>query len=288
MTAPPASSDPSKIRTIDLGGQQAVPVLGQGTWRMGEDGSLRAQEAAALRAGVELGLTLIDTAEMYGDGATETFLGEALAGLRGQVFLVSKVYPQNAGRGRIEQACEGSLRRLRTDHLDLYLLHWRGSIPLAETIEGMEALLRAGRIKAWGVSNFDTADMAELFAAGGEACATNQVLYNITERGPEFSLLPNLAQRGIPAMAYSPVGQGDIPTSRALSSVAERHGATAYQIALAWVLRHPNVLAIPKAASARHVEENRRAADLVLTPDDLRLLDAEFAPPSRKTPLAML
>src|ERR1700760_4444470 len=162
------------MRTIDLGGPQPVPALGQGTWRMGEDGSLHVREAAALRAGVELGLTLIDTAEMYGDGGTETFLGEALAGLRDRVFLVSKVYPQNAGRGRIEKACEGSLKRLKTECLDLYLLHWRGSTPLAETVEGMEALIRAGKIKAWGVSNFDTADMADLLKAGGEACATNQ------------------------------------------------------------------------------------------------------------------
>jgi diketogulonate reductase-like aldo/keto reductase len=177
---------------------------------------------------------------------------------------------------------------LKTDHLDLYLLHWRGSIPLSETIEGMEALVRAGKIKAWGVSNFDTADMAELFKAGGEACATNQILYNITERGPEFELLPELARRGIPAMAYSPIGQGDLPTTGALAKVADRHGATAYQIALAWALGDPNVLAIPKAATVRHVEENRRAADLVLTPEDLAALDAEFTPPTRKTRLAML
>jgi diketogulonate reductase-like aldo/keto reductase len=255
---------------------------------MGEDPSRRSQEFAALRAGVELGMTLIDTAEMYGDGATEAFLGSALAGLRDQVFLVSKVYPQNAGNGRIAMACEASLRRLKTDHLDLYLLHWRGAVPLAETIEGMEALVRAGKIKAWGVSNFDTTDMADLFKAGGQACATNQILYNITERGPEFALLPELARRRIPAMAYSPVGQGDLPVSGALAEVAGRHGVTAYQIALAWVLRDPNVLAIPKAADVRHVEENRLAADLVLTPDDLAALDAEFAPPSRKTRLAML
>ncbi len=276
------------MRTIDLPSGAPVAALGQGTWRMGEDPSRRAQEIAALRAGVELGLTLIDTAEMYGDGATETLLGEALTSLRDQVFLVSKVYPQNSGRGRIERACEASLRRLKTDHLDLYLLHWRGSIPLSETIEGMEALVRAGKIRAWGVSNFDTADMAELFKAGGEACATNQILYNITERGPEFELLPELARRRIPAMAYSPVGQGNLPIAGALAKVADRHGATAYQIALAWVLGDPNVVAIPKAATVRHVEENRRAADLVLTPEDLAALDAEFTPPTRKTRLAML
>lgn len=255
---------------------------------MGEDRSLRPQEITALRKGVELGMTLIDTAEMYGDGATEALLGEALAGLRDQIFLVSKVYPQNAGRGRIEKACEASLKRLKVDCLDLCLLHWRGSVPLAETIEGMEALIRTGKIKAWGVSNFDTVDMAELFKAGGEACATNQILYNISERGAEFALLPELAQRRIPAMAYSPVGQGDLPISGALAKVADRHGATAYQIALAWVLRDPNVLAIPKATDVQHVAQNRGAADLVLTPDDLALLDAEFKPPVRKTRLAML
>ena len=229
------------MRLIELAGRTGVPTLGQGTWRMGEQAGLRAQESAALRKGVELGMTLIDTAEMYGDGATETLLGDALAGLRDQVFLVSKVYPQNAGRGRIEKACEASLKRLKTDHLDLYLLHWRGSVPLAETIEGMEALIRAGKIKAWGVSNFDTSDMDELRKAGGEACATNQILYNITERGPEFALLPELAQRHIPAMAYSPVGQGDLPKGGALAAVAKRHGVTAYQVALAWVLRDPNI-----------------------------------------------
>jgi diketogulonate reductase-like aldo/keto reductase len=255
---------------------------------MGEDSRLRAREITALRRGVELGMTLIDTAEMYGDGATETLLGDALDGLRDQVFLVSKVYPQNAGRGRIEKACEASLKRLKTDRLDLYLLHWRGSIPLAETVEGMEALKTAGKIAAWGVSNFDKADMDDLRKAGGEACAANQILYNITERGPEFSLLPELAQRGVAAMAYSPVGQGDLPTSGALAEIARQHGATAYQIALAWVLRDPNTIAIPKASSIQHVEENRQAADLVLTATDFATLDAEFAPPTRKTRLAML
>jgi diketogulonate reductase-like aldo/keto reductase len=168
---------------------------------MGEDARLRRQEIAALRAGVDLGMTLIDTAEMYGDGATETLLGEALAGLRDRVFLVSKVYPQNAGRGRIERACEASLRRLKTDRIDLYLLHWRGSVPLAETIEGMEALIAAGKIQRWGVSNLDSDDMEELVRAGGDDCATNQILYNITERGAEFALMPQLAQRHIPVMA---------------------------------------------------------------------------------------
>lgn len=276
------------MRTVTLPDQTRVAALGQGTWRMGEDPRLRRQEIACLRSGVELGMTLIDTAEMYGDGATESLLAEALAGLRDQVFLVSKVYPQNAGRGRIEKACEASLRRLKTDHLDLYLLHWRGAAPLAETVEGMEALIRAGKIRRWGVSNLDHGDMEQLFRAGGQACATNQILYNVTERGAEFDLLPQLRRHNIPTMAYSPVGQGWLPASAALSAVAQRHEATPFQVALAWVLRDPSVIAIPKAGSAVHLADNRRALDIVLTPDDLKAIDAAFPPPSRKTRLAML
>ena len=237
---------------------------------MGEDRRQRQAEIAALRAGVDLGMTLIDTAEMYGDGATESLVGEALAGLRDQVFLVSKVYPQNAGRGRIEKACEDSLRRLQTDRLDLYLLHWRSAVPLAETIEGMESLIRAGKIQRWGVSNFDHGDMEQLFRAGGEACAANQVLYNITERGPEFDLLPQLSKRHIPTMAYSPIGQGRLPKSLALSGIAKRHGVTPFQVALAWALVDPTVIAIPKAGTAAHVVENRQALDLVLTAETWR------------------
>jgi len=276
------------IRTVSFPDDTSVPALGQGTWRMGEDARLRRQEIAALRAGVDLGLTLVDTAEMYGDGATETLLGEALAGLRARVFLVSKAYPQNAGRGRLERACEASLRRLKTDHLDLYLLHWRGSVPLAETVEGMEALVAAGKIRRWGVSNLDSGDMDELLRAGGEGCATDQVLYNVTERGVEFDLMPKLAQRRIPVMAYSPVGQGSLPDSPALAAVAERHGATPFQVALAWVLRAPNVIAIPKAADESHVRDNVGAAGLVLSAQDLAAIDADFPPPTRRTRLAML
>jgi len=185
------------ILTVNLPDQTPVPALGQGTWRMGEDPRRRAEEIAAVRAGIDLGLTLIDTAEMYGDGAAESLLGEALQGMRDRTFLVSKVYPQNAGRGRIERACDASLKRLKTDSLDLYLLHWRGAVPLAETVEGLEALVGAGKIRRWGVSNFDKSDMEELMTAGGEACAANQVLYNVTERGVEFDLLPFLKDRGI-------------------------------------------------------------------------------------------
>jgi diketogulonate reductase-like aldo/keto reductase len=255
---------------------------------MGEDPRLRQREADAIRLGIELGMTLIDTAEMYGDGGAEEMLAEALQGLRDEVFLVSKVYPQNAGRGRIERACEASLKRLKTDRLDLYLLHWRGSVPLAETVEGMEALLAAGKIRRWGVSNLDRADMEELVRAGGEGCATNQVLYNIAERGPEFDLLPELRRLKIPTMAYSPIGQGRLPRSRALQTVAERHGATPFQVALAWAMRDPDIIAIPKATDPGHVRENRRAADLRLTTEDLAEIDADFPPPKRRAPLAMI
>jgi diketogulonate reductase-like aldo/keto reductase len=275
------------MKTVKLGAR-SVPALGQGTWRLGEDRRAKAQEIAALRDGVARGLTLIDTAEMYGDGETETLVGEALAGLREQVYLVSKVYPQNAGRGPIERACEASLRRLRTDRLDLYLLHWRGSVPLAETVEGMEALKRAGKIGDWGVSNFDTADMAQLAKAGGDGCVTNQILYNLSRRGPEFDLLPDLQRRGIAAMAYSPIEQGALPSSPALTAIAKRHAATIFQVALAWVLRQPGLIAIPKAANLEHVAQNAGAADITLMPEDLAAIDAALPPPSRKTALEML
>jgi diketogulonate reductase-like aldo/keto reductase len=277
-----------EMRTVTLPDHAEIPALGQGTWRMGEDPRRRSQEIAALRIGVDLGMTLIDTAEMYGEGATESLIGEALAGIRDQVFMVSKAYPQNAGRGRLERACEASLRRLKTDRLDLYLLHWRGSVPLAETIEGMDALIKAGKIRRWGVSNFDSSDIDELFQAGGQACATNQILYNVTERGAEFDLMLRLTRDRIPVMAYSPIGQGALPASPNLSAVAHRHGVTPYQVALAWVLRDPQVIAIPKAGDPAHVADNRRALDLQLTPDDFAAIDADFPPPTRKTRLAML
>lgn len=276
------------MKTLDLPGLGPVPLIGQGTWYMGESPARRQAETQALRTGIELGLTVVDTAEMYGDGATEAFLGEALAGVRGQVVLVSKAYPQNAGRGRLERACEASLKRLRTDRLELYLLHWRGSTPLAETVEGMEALKQAGKIRAWGVSNLDLADMDELAAAGGGACATDQVLYNVTRRGPEFDLIPQLTKRGVPVTAYSPVEQGRLPQRGALQTIAERHGVTTHQVALSWVIRSGAVLAIPKAGDVVHVRQNRAALDLVLTADDLAVIDADFPPPARPTRLEML
>jgi diketogulonate reductase-like aldo/keto reductase len=278
----------AEIRTVRLPDGQFTPCLGQGTWRMGEDSSARAAEIASLRRGVELGLTLIDTAEMYGDGGAERVLGEALRGLRDQVFLVSKVYPQNAGGAALRRACENSLKRLATDRIDLYLLHWRGGVPLKATVDGMKSLQREGKIRGWGVSNFNTDDMDELRAAGGADCATNQILYNLLRRGPEFDLLPEMATREIPAMAYSPIEQGRLPKTGALADIARRLGATTFEIALAWVLRRPDVIAIPKAATIDHVTANRRAVDVELDDEALAALDRAFPPPSRKTPLAMI
>ena len=276
------------MRSVRFPDGQTVPALGQGTWRMGEDPSRRRGETVAIRAGVDLGMTVIDTAEMYGEGATETFLGEALAGLRDKVFLVSKVYPQNASRSRMQRACEASLKRLRTDHLDLYLLHWPGTVPLQETVAAMQALRRAGKIRRWGVSNFDVDDMDELLSEGGQECVANQILYNVGRRGPEFDLLPWLDRRSVPAMAYSPVEQGKLLNDPALKQIGARHGAEPLQVALAWVLRRTDVLAIPKASTIEHVRENRAAADLELTPQDLEDLDRAFPPPRGKMPLAML
>lgn len=266
-----------------------VPALGQGTWRMGENARARKAEVAALRLGIELGLTLIDTAEMYGEGGAEAVVGEAIRGRRDGLFIVSKVYPHNAGRRGVVAACDRSLGRLGIDTIDLYLLHWRGAVPLAETVEGFAALQHAGKIARWGVSNLDVADMEELWSVGGAACATNQVLYNLGERGIEFDLMPWCEQRNVPVMAYSPVGQGG-PLLRhtALAEVAARHGATPAQIALAWTLRRPGVIAIPKAADPDHVRQNARAGALRLTEDDHATLDAAFPAPQRKRPLAIL
>ena len=278
------------MRQVTLPCGTRVACLGQGTWHMGERGCDPKAEADALRLGLDLGLTLIDTAEMYADGGAERVVAQAIAGRRDEVFLVSKAYPQNASRARAKRACEASLQRLGTDHLDLYLLHWRGAVPLAETVEAFEALKAEGKILRWGVSNLDPDDMAELGAVpGGGACSVNQVLYNPEFRGIEFDLLPQAKASGMPIMAYSPLGQGGaLLRNRALLAVAARHAATPAQVALAWALRHQTIIAIPKAATPQHITANAQAAELVLTPPDLAEIDATFPPPRRPTPLAML
>ncbi|MGY4802316.1 aldo/keto reductase [Teichococcus aerofrigidensis] len=276
------------MNTIDMPDGTAVPRLGQGTWKLGERGADRAAEARTLRLGLDLGLTLIDTAEMYADGGAEEVVAEAIAGRRQEVFLVSKAYPQNASRRRLPQACEQSLRRLRTDALDLYLLHWRGSVPLAETVEAMEALVAQGKIRRWGVSNLDVADLEEL-GPGLANCATDQVLYNLGARGVEFDLLPYAARLKMPVMAYSPVGQGGaLLRHPVLGRVAARQGLTPAQVALAWSLRDGGVISIPKAAGEAHLRENAEVWKVVLTPEGLAELDGAFPPPKRKQPLEML
>lgn len=267
---------------------ERIARLGQGTWEMGERAERRAAEIDALRAGIDLGMTLIDTAEMYGDGATETLLGHALAGLREKVFLVSKVYPHNASRRGVVASCEASLKRLKTDRLDLYLLHWRGGVPLDETVEAFEALKRDGKIRHWGVSNFDVDDMEELVHAGGMSCATNQILYNVARRGVEFDLLPWMRARKMPAMAYSPIDHMRLPKRSVLDEIASARGLSAVQVALAWVLAQAGVCAIPKAGSVEHVRANRDALDVVLSEQELRAIDREFKPPRRKVSLEML
>jgi len=277
--------------TVTLPDGRTVPALGQGTWFLGETPSRRADELAALRTGLDLGLTLIDTAEMYGEGAAEELVGEAVAGHRDDVVLVSKVYPWNADAHGTVEACRASLRRLGTDRLDLYLLHWRGGVPLAETAAALDALVRAGDVLGWGVSNLDVDDLLELdgVAGGlGSACQTDQVLYNLSRRGPEHDLLPFLRERGVATMAYSPVEQGRILGDPALRKVARRHGATPAQVALAWVLAGEGVVAIPRSASAEHVRENAAARDLRLGAEDLAELDAAFPPPRGPAPLEML
>jgi len=266
-----------------------IPVLGQGTWNMGEDKRRHADEVAALKLGIDLGMTLIDTAEMYASGGAETVVADAIAGRRDEVYVVSKVLPSNASRRGVEAACEKSLKRLRIDAIDLYLLHWRGSVPLAETVAAFEALKAAGKIRQWGVSNFDTDDMEELAGlADGNAVQANQVLYNPQRRGIEHDLIPWCSERGIAVMAYSPVGQGAILRDSKLAALAGRHGATPAQIVLAWLMRTEGVIAIPKASRLEHVRDNRAALDVALTADDLAELDRIFPPPRRKQPLEMI
>jgi diketogulonate reductase-like aldo/keto reductase len=276
------------MQRIRLPDGTLVPALGQGSWRMGERAGACRAEVAALRLGLDLGLTLVDTAEMYGDGGAEEVVAEAIAGRRNEVFLVSKVYPHNASATKLPRALEASLRRLQVERLDLYLLHWRGAVPLAETVEAMERAKAQGKIARWGVSNLDVDDLQELGPALA-GCATDQVLWNLVARGVEFDLLPFCAARGMPVMAYSPIGQGGaLLRHRALATIAARHGATPAQLALAFVLARPGVIAIPKAADPAHVRLNAAARDIVLTPQDLAELDAAFPPPKRKRPLEMI
>ena len=280
---------PSTIRATTLPSGEAIPVLGQGTWKMGEDSRRRANEVAALKLGLDLGITLIDTAEMYASGGAEEVVAEAIAGRRAETFLVSKVLPSNASRAGVKRACENSLKRLSTDHIDLYLLHWPGSVPLSETVEAFEALKAEGKIRHWGVSNFDTDEMEDLVGlVHGGNVQTNQVLYNLSRRGPEFDLAPWGVKRGIPLMAYSPVEQGALARNARLEAVAARHDATAAQVALAWVMAQPGVIAIPKASRQEHVRQNAAALDIKLTAEDCADLDRAFPPPTRKRGLEMI
>ena len=276
------------MRTTALPGGASLPVLGQGTWRMGENARERAAEVEALRAGIELGMTLIDTAEMYADGRAEEVVGEAIAGRRDTVFVVSKFYPQNATPDRMRKACDRSLKRLGIDQIDLYLLHWRGNVPLRDTLDGFAQLRGAGKIRFAGVSNFDVDDVEELLdLKGGDTVVVNEVLYNLVRRGIEYDLMPWMRRRHRPVIAYSPIEEGLLTTTqhRAIAEVATRHGATPAQIALAWVIRHDGVIAIPKAANVAHVRENRGALDITLTAGNLELLDGSFPAPSEPTPL---
>lgn len=276
-------------RYVTLRNGERVPALGQGTWHMGEDRRRVAEEAAAVRLGIDLGLTLIDTAEMYGSGGAEEVVARAAKGMRDQLFIVSKVYPHNASRAGVVAACERSLKRLATDRIDLYLLHWRGSIPLAETLEGFQLLERDGKIRHHGVSNFDRADMTEWVALqGGDTVAADQVLYNLSRRGPEWDLVPWCREQRVAIMAYTPLGQGSMLGNRGLGEIARRRGATPAQIALAWLLRQEGTIVIPKASRPDHVRENRGALDIALTEEDLAALDRAFPPPKGKSSLGML
>jgi diketogulonate reductase-like aldo/keto reductase len=276
------------MRTVTLRSGEKVPVLGLGTWRMGERASERAAELKAVKLGLELGIRLVDTAEMYGEGKAEEIVGEAMGPLRDEIYLVSKVYPHNASRKGAIAACERSLKRLGTDRLDLYLLHWRGSHPLAETVEAFEALKKDGKIRNWGVSNLDAGDMDELAGVpNGRNCASDQVLYHLGSRGIEWQLLAKCQKAKIMVMAYSPLGQGPLLRKPALGKIAGKHGCDAAAVALAWVLRQPEVVTIPKATNPEHVRANIKAVDIKLDAEDLAALDAAFPPPKRATGLDM-
>ncbi|MEM7580499.1 MAG: aldo/keto reductase [Cyanobacteria bacterium P01_A01_bin.80] len=276
------------MKKIHLSTGRNIPVLGQGTWRMGEDSSQKEAEIAALCLGLDMGMTLIDTAEMYGEGGAEEVVGEAIKNRRKEVYLVSKVYPHNASRKGTVAACERSLKRLKTDFIDLYLLHWRSSIPLSETLEAFESLKGAGKIRDYGVSNFDADDMKKAInLPNGKQIVTNQVLYNLARRGIEWDLLPWSRQRNIPIMAYSPIEQKGILNNSVLKAVASRHNATPAQIGLAWLLQQQEIIAIPKASNPEHVKENSTALNIELTQEDLSELDKAFPPPNRKMSLAI-
>jgi diketogulonate reductase-like aldo/keto reductase len=279
------------MRTVVLPDGKRVPVLGQGTWRMGESKKARTREVAALRLGIELGMSLIDTAEMYGDGGAEEVVAEAIDGQHKDIFVVTKVYPHNASHSELPKACERSLKRLRIDAIDLYLLHWRERTPpLQGTVDAFEKLRAAGKIKRWGVSNFDVDDMEELLSLEhGRQCAANQVLYSLQNREIEFDLLPWSPTNKIPIMAYSPVGHsGQLLRNAALKKIAQSHNTTPAQIALAWVLRQPDVIAIPKASTETHVRDNAASLKIKLTKEDLAELDREFPPPKSKKSLPVL
>ena len=279
------------IPTTNLPCGEQVPVFGLGTWRMGEDRRVRKDEVAALRLGIELGVTLIDTAEMYGNGVAEEIVAEAVAGRRDEMFIVSKVLPSNASRSGTFAACERSLKRLGTDRIDLYLLHWRDSTPLEETIDAFAALQEQGKIRHWGVSNFDIDDLVDLLALSrgrGEACASNQVLYNLTRRGIEFDVMPLCREHGMPVMAYSPIEQGRMLRHPELGKIAKASGATPAQVALAWLLRQDGVMVIPKATNPGHLRENMAALDLELDDAALAALNRAFPPPKKREPLGML
>ena len=276
------------MRTVQLPGGETVPALGLGTWKMGERNGPKKDEIAAVRLAIDLGMTLIDTAEMYAEGGSETMIGEAIAGRRDQVFLVSKIYPHNAGRANTPVACERSLRRLGTDRIDLYLLHWRDRKPLAETMEAFQKLKAEGKIRHYGVSNLDTEDMDELWRTpGGPLTQVNQVYYNPAARGIEFDLLPRQKKHRVPIMAYSPVDQARLAGDKTLAAIGKRHDATAAQIALAWGLRHPDSIVIPKAVKSEHIRQNVSALDIKLTPEDMAEIDKAFPPPKAKTRLEM-
>jgi len=276
------------VRQVALRNGTRVPALGLGTWKMGEDVRQRAQEVRALQTGIDLGAALIDTAEMYASGRAEEITAAAIKGRRDRVYLVSKVLPQNASRAGTVKACEASLKRLKTDRLDLYLLHWRGSIPFAETMAGFDDLIQAGKISGFGVSNLDLKELTEWLAVSrADKTLANQVQYSLDQRGIDFDLLPWCLDRKIALMAYCPLSQGTIPDSPLIKRVAERHRATPAQIMLAWVLRHEHVIAIPKSSKPERVRENVKAADIMLSAEDLMDLDREFSPPRKSQPLAM-